>query len=226
MNRGGAPGTIRTSDPQIRSGRAVVRTYCSNWIIYDAVCVCVSECVKIDCLAPIRPCWRINTPIAPPIMNRRGKCSLEQSEAIAPQWKNAPATVGRPARLRPFSSTVASPGTYATVTAPPARRCRAGFGGSRVFDHNAAHPKTLEVGRFAHTLPQPIITAQMRRASWADSGADGCGGSYSSVSGHGRLERLWRGASLTPTEGIPSAQAGRKPHNSAAYGGAVRPFLL
>jgi hypothetical protein len=44
----------------------------------------------------------------------------------------------------------------------------------------AAHPKTLEVGRFAHTLPQPIITAQMRRASWADSGADGCGKSLAS----------------------------------------------
>ena len=39
----------------------------------------------------------------------------------------------------------------------------------------AAHPKTIEVGRSAHSLPQPIITAQVRRASWAGSGADGCG---------------------------------------------------
>jgi hypothetical protein len=79
------------------------------------------------------------------------------------------------ARLRPFSRTApphmlaASFGLRRGADAAPAPGVRAGL---LVL---GAHPKTLEVGRFAHTLPQPIITAQMRRASWADSGADGCG---------------------------------------------------
>ena len=46
-----------------------------------------------------------------------------------------------------------------------------------------------------------------RRASWADSGADGCGG-YSFASGRKRILCLWHGASLTPTVTISPMQIG------------------
>ena len=93
----------------------------------------------------------------------------------SPNGLGYPATVGLTARLRPFSRTAppttlaASFGLRRGADAAPAPGVRAG---PLVL---GAHPKTLEVGRFAHTLPLPFITAQMRRASWADSGADGCG---------------------------------------------------
>ena len=46
-----------------------------------------------------------------------------------------------------------------------------------------------------------------RRASWADSGADGCG-EYSFASGRKRILCLWHGASLTPTVTFSPMQIG------------------